>query len=146
MGRHTNRPSIKVLNERHFDSGYTIREEIWTFPGLHTLPVKMAYTDKGQWIGSSKLAHRLIVKHGIKPELADWKDSVCSIGFCEKEQRWYGWSHRALQGFGLGDMIFQEKYSTADGGHRQFRQCGKKMITTLDEAKQAAKNFARYVS
>ena len=28
-----------------------------------------------------------------------------SIGFDEKEQKWYGWSHRAMFGFGIGSTV-----------------------------------------
>lgn len=42
---------------------------------------------------------------GIRPEKADETDNVCSIGFCEKEQKWYGWSHRAIYGFGIGSEV-----------------------------------------
>ncbi len=28
--------------------------------------------------------------------------TVASVGFSEKEQKWYGWSHRAIYGFGVG--------------------------------------------
>lgn len=27
------------------------------------------------------------------------------IGFCEDEQKWYGWSHRAIYGFGVGSEV-----------------------------------------
>lgn len=47
----------------------------------------------------------MIVNRGIKTEKIYLTHHVCSIGFCEKEQKWYGWSHRALCGFGIGDMV-----------------------------------------
>lgn len=31
--------------------------------------------------------------------------SVCSMGFSESQQKWYGWSHRAVAGFGVGDKV-----------------------------------------
>ena len=27
------------------------------------------------------------------------------LGFSEKEQKWYGWSHRAICGFGVGSKV-----------------------------------------
>ena len=30
---------------------------------------------------------------------------VANIGFSEKEQKWYGWSHRAIFGFGVGSHV-----------------------------------------
>ena len=45
---------------------------------------------------------------GIVPELRTGSDKeqkhCCSIGFCDKEQKWYGWSHRAMYGFGVGSV------------------------------------------
>lgn len=67
--------------------------------------VMNAYTPEGLYIGSPKDAEYLIDKKGIKPELAKPTNKVCSIGFCEKEQKWYGWSHRAIYGFGIGDIV-----------------------------------------
>lgn len=32
-------------------------------------------------------------------------NSVASIGFCEREQTWYGWSHRARGCFGIGSTV-----------------------------------------
>ena len=31
--------------------------------------------------------------------------NVACIGWCEDEQKWYGWSHRAIYGFGVGDEV-----------------------------------------
>lgn len=31
--------------------------------------------------------------------------TVSSTGFSEKDQKWYGWSHRAIAGFGVGDEV-----------------------------------------
>lgn len=38
-----------------------------------------------------------------------WKErnkyAVACIGFSEKEQKWYGWSHRGFYGFGIGSEV-----------------------------------------
>lgn len=44
-------------------------------------------------------------EHGIVPEKRKPEHCVCSIGFSEKEQKWYGWSHRAIYGFGVGSHV-----------------------------------------
>ncbi|MBU2060083.1 MAG: hypothetical protein KKB38_20425 [Gammaproteobacteria bacterium] len=77
--------------------------------------VKSAYTSDGHYIGNSKAAHFLIVKRGIKPELASPTHNVCSIGFCEKEQKWYGWSHRAIYGFSVGDVVKRGDCTASSG-------------------------------
>ena len=44
-------------------------------------------------------AHQKFLRdHGIKTE-------GVGLGFSEKEQKWYGWSHRAIHGFGIGDTV-----------------------------------------
>lgn len=58
----------------------------------------------GGLIGSEDFAKR-IADMGIVPQLADPNDQYCSIGFCKSEQRWYGWSHRAIFGFGIGSEV-----------------------------------------
>jgi len=67
------------------------------------------YTNEGGWIGSEKEAKMLCVKLGIAPEhitpVEPFTILPCSVGFCEKEQKWYGWSHRAIYGFGVGDAV-----------------------------------------
>jgi hypothetical protein len=89
---------------RRYKAGYEIRDEYWTMEGCGDRPTHMrqAYTPSGGYIGDSKIAYRLCDKRGIRPELARQNDNICSIGFCEREKRWYGWSHRAIYGFGMG--------------------------------------------
>ena len=69
-------------------------------------------------------------KHGIK-------EVSCGLGYSEKEEKWYGWSHRAIHGFGIGDKCV-ECYPT---GTKQG-----KIIKTMEQAKEAAKKFADSVS
>ena len=64
-----------------------------------------AFAPDGGYIGRTVDAEILVIERGIQPELADPEDRVCSIGFCEKEQKWYGWSHRSRYAFGIGSTI-----------------------------------------
>ena len=102
--------------------------------------MKSAYTPEGWYIGLSKDAYRLCYVRGIKPELRTERHSVCSIGFCEKENKWYGWSHRAIYGFGIG--------STCEKGdvHYAPRGRGEWAAETMEDAKQMAMDFAEGVS
>jgi len=53
--------------------------------------------------GVKSMNDRLKQKYGITHfEKISPDHSVYSIGFNEKEQKWYGWSHRACNGFGIG--------------------------------------------
>ena len=81
--------------------------------------------------------------------------SKLGLGFSEKHQKWYGWSHRALCGFGINDKLFDENW-TPDGSkpsldnpsteNLKFTERGGITIKNLEQAKKAAENFSKYVS
>ena len=81
---------------------------------------------------SEKLYGDFFKKHGIKPFKS-------SIGFSEKEQKWYGWSPRAIYGFGIGSEVKE-----GDCGYEIHG--GPWKAKTLDDAKQMAKDFSKAVS
>lgn len=98
---------LRILSERNYAAGYVVRKEQRRFGNNDDDPVVMsaAYTPSGAYIGSSQTAYRLCKVMGIKPEANKPDDGVCSIGFCSQNQKWYGWSHRAIFGFGVGDQV-----------------------------------------
>ena len=63
------------------------------------------FTLDGHYIGNERRARFLCNDRGIAPELAIPEHEVCSIGFSERDQKWYGWSHRAIYGFGIGSVV-----------------------------------------
>lgn len=83
----------------------------------HPAEMETCYTTDGDWIGDPDTAKYLCEDRGIYPVHADEipKGALipCSVGFCEREQKWYGWSHRAIFGFGIlsvvkrGDCAYQ---------------------------------------
>ncbi len=97
----------EILSIRKYKAGYEVREELIDDSeyGGEGFVKKTAYTPNGHYIGDPQWGYRLCKKHGIKPELAYPNNNVCCIGFCEAEQKWYGWSHRAIYGFGVGDSV-----------------------------------------
>jgi len=82
---------------------YTMTD--WTIPGLEGETMRAAVNAAGDYIGDEETAKFLCSERGINPELASPSNSVCSIGFCKAEQKWYGWSHRAICGFGVGSEV-----------------------------------------
>jgi len=94
----------KVLSCRNYKAGYRVIEAVigGERHGGTDTTLKFAVNHDGQYIGDPKTAHYLCKKRGIKPELSSPDHKTCSIGFCETEQKWYGWSHRARYGFGIG--------------------------------------------
>lgn len=147
----------KVVNVLHYAVGYEVRTEVvdnleymgpaktwWNRPGRFMV-MRVAYTPVGHYIGDPRFARRLF-KRGITiVEKADRDDNVCSIGFNLKTRRWFGWSHRAICSFGLGNRIFNERWKKATD-NTPFVKHGDRVIETLAHAKLAAKRFARYVS
>lgn len=130
----------KVISEK--DKGDYILKEVETNMGLFSKdkPASLTYAVSkidGCYIGDEKTAKMLSDK-GIAPERARDDYDVCSIGYCEKENKWYGWSHRAIKGFGIGD--FAETLSPKKGRE------SKNKIETSEEAKKAAIDFADSVS
>jgi len=99
--------TVEVLWTKKFKTGYILQKERVTSYRNDNKPLDMtvAYNHDGDYMGGSKDAHFLCNKCGIKPELIDNGSSVCSIGFNEEEQKWYGWSHRAMYGFGVGSEV-----------------------------------------
>lgn len=104
-----------LLSQRVFKVGYILKKEkIWAFPNESALVITAAYLLSGEYIGDSKTAAYLFSR-GIIPQLIDWKHKVCAIGFCKKEQKWYGWSHRALSGFKIGDKVKKGDCTNSSG-------------------------------
>ena len=68
-----------------------------------TLDIVQAYNLRGEYIGDEKTAIFLCEKKGIAPELRGPDSRTCSIGK-STDGKWYGWSHRALYGFEIGDV------------------------------------------
>jgi hypothetical protein len=66
-------------------------------------PVAKSAID-GSYIGTIEYAEEL-KNMGIAAQGREGQTRVASIGFCEKEQKWYGWSHRAMCGFGVGSTV-----------------------------------------
>lgn len=138
----------KVLTELPWHSDMIVRSEYWddsAYGGNGKLFVKdMVYTKAGHFVGDKKFASYLAAQN-IRPILADPAHSVCSIGFSTRLQKWFGWSHRAICGFSINgtDRIFEEDYGD---DNTLYVEHGPKLIQTLDDAKQAAINFADYVS
>ena len=78
-------------------------------------------------------------EHGIVPERITPNAYSCCIGFSEREQKWYGWSHRAIHGHGIGE--------TVGPGHLAYNEeRGTWTAQTLDDAKQMAIDYYRGVA
>ncbi len=84
---------------------YNIHVEKVTYGDSEPFEMRVCRTKEGHYIGDEKVAKMLVEKYGIKPELATADDRVCSIGWSERDKKFYGWSHRAIYGFKIGDKV-----------------------------------------
>ncbi len=143
----------KVLAIRHYKAGYEVRREL--IPGKDyggpDMEMKSAYTPSGDYIGDPLTAHRLCARRGIRPEKSDPRHNVCSIGFSERDQKWYGWSHRAICGFGVGDTVSKGDCCATSGWTAEYLaehpEDNRSLpvgftASTLDDAKRMAIAFA----
>ena len=101
------RENVKTVFE-HPEGYYILKREDWKLYEEDTDPTNMlvAYsTVDGSYIGDRRRA-KYLRKRGIKAQSmhSDGNGTAC-IGFCEKENKWYGWSHRAIYGFGIGSTV-----------------------------------------
>jgi hypothetical protein len=120
--------------------GYELRRELVHNGGPeYTIAMTSAYNPHGDYIGTARDAHYLCTKRGIAPIKAKKRHCVCSIGFCQRDGKWYGWSHRAIHGFKVGDEL---KPGNCTNGDIPLG------FTAMDfaDAKMMAENFAASVS
>lgn len=159
-------PDVKeVVKTIHYKAGYVVKWELidGSQYGSPDFLMKSAFTPTGDYIGSPKNAYHLCKVRGIKPESRlpvdstanNGKGRTASIGFCEKEQKWYGWSHRAIYGFKVGDEV-KEGDCTAESGwiDEYLAEHPEEDLSlpvgfvsqTLDDTKRMAIAFAESVS
>lgn len=92
----------------------------------------------GSYVGDIDFAMNFYDK-GILPQSYNPdKCRVATIGFCDKEQKWYGWSHRAIYGFGIGDKIVEDHLCS------EYLPVGFE-CEDLDDCKMCAIAFAKAV-
>lgn len=137
---------------RHFD----LVELEWDdsdYGGTGALRMEVYLNKNGDYVSGRHRGKRCgivkaIAKRGIAPELRDDQKRVCSIGKGD-DGKWYGWSHRAMCGFGPGDRLYEEGWKPEDGRDSagvRFVEHGDVVIETDAQARQAACNFAASVS
>lgn len=80
---------------------------------------------------------------------------VACIGFSAQEKKWYGWSHRAIQGFGIGYIAKEGDNCTESGWDKSYlREHPEEDLSvpvgfevkTMDDAKRVAIAFAESIN
>lgn len=97
----------------------------WTQEEMEHECVKHTYyisNVDGGYIGSED-DYKFFVeeKHLILLQKANPSHSTCSIGYSVKENKWYGWSHRAIHGFTIGDVVKENDLTTLSGFTEGYR-------------------------
>jgi hypothetical protein len=122
----------KVLETKEYGPLLLRRELVddSEYGGTGALEMRNAYTRAGDYVGDWKMAQMLWDEHRIVPQNRTPDSQVTTVGYSERDNKWFGWSHRAIQGFGVGDKKFTNE---------------EEEITTIDEAQQEAMEFAESV-
>lgn len=95
---------------------------------------------KAKYSDIEELAYDRLESMGYNNEgIYGGQKRAAGVEFNDKEQKWYGGSHRAKFGFGVGDKVKEGDVLAGvyPVGHE---------IKTLDQAKEAAEHFAELVS
>ena len=122
-----------------FDEDSTTSTEIWTshneYVGLADLGKRESTVN---FIYKHRLTNLMSINRAIGKPLSETGCNAVSIGFNEKEQKWYGWTHRGYGAFGIGyEIVLGSIMDTKDAKYQYpFK------VKTLEQAKELAIHIA----
>lgn len=133
----------KVVRERRYPAyGYIVRTLRLREDDTGRSDHRFAFTLDGDvFIGDARVAAFFCKKHGVRPQPRTATSAVCSIGFSESEQAWYGWSHRACGKFTVGHVVKPGSVLAGVGAIRVGFKA-----KTLADCEKLARKFAEAVS
>ena len=142
---------MKKIRQIESHATYDIWEVVLTSGDATQPPLStaMSFSKDGACIGDRKDG-RFWASQGVTPEKATPESKGASIGWQENGQKWWGWSHRAKYGFGIGstvtkgDMLAGSGMQPHDKGDKGYRVGY--VAKTLEDAKKMAICFAGRVS
>ncbi len=129
-----------VMLEKWLDANFDKKKKYFT------VGKEKSSLDEFVWKGNDKISFseyekgllHYFCEHGIdKFYKIHSSDDTASIGFSDSEQKWYGWSHRAIYGFGIGEKIKKGNCAYVDHPYT---------CKTLEQCRKAAEDFAKDVS
>ena len=111
------------------------------------------YNNKGKYIGTIEKFKKLVIEKGIFPETFS-DNNVCSIGKSQIDGKWYGWSHRAIYGFSIGDVVKKGHCCAVSGWTEEYLETHPDKLVlpvgfvakTEEDTKRMAIAFASSVS
>ena len=93
------------------------------------------------FIYKHRLTNLMSVNRAKGLELSKSGCNTVSIGFNEKEQAWYGWTHRGYEKFYIGYEIKEGSIMDTVGAKYQYPF----KVETLEQAKELAIHIAEYL-
>ena len=93
---------------------YEIRIEENSIGSDSPVVMHSVYSEDGGYVGSLEDVN-VYFKLGILPEKSHQDHKVCSIGKSLTDGKWYGWSHRAIYGFSIGDVVKEGDLTASSG-------------------------------
>lgn len=99
---------VEILSALFYNPEIIIRKEkVWHFSDPDTpLTMDLVYSKSGKYIGGLEFLKNFSELTSLKDiQPTDTMGNTCSIGFCETENSWYGWSHRACASFTIGSSV-----------------------------------------
>lgn len=103
---------------------YDVDEDVYTKEGLDKMTDWDIYISSydGGYIGTKKEYDYLTKEKGlVLIQKIHEQHNTCAIGYCPKENKWYGWSHRAIYGFGIGDEVHEGDLTATSGLIEEYR-------------------------
>lgn len=94
------------MSPRELLEKIAIKKEIYKL-GFEGTPAYFSKID-GSFLGFKPNDVKFLSDRGITEDVQNYRnepDHTANIGFNPDEQKWYGWSHRAIFGFGIGHTV-----------------------------------------
>ena len=119
------------------EEAFDVYEMVWNKGAEDETVLSWAYTKEGLPIDSWEAIKPLFLKYSFN-QFSVSGDSICA--YSDKNKKWYGWSHRAIHGFGRGDIVEEGDVVVSEGVPIGFE------VKNDNDAKYLAKKFSKAVA
>jgi len=134
-----NHPQMEIVKEYFDDSGSKCKKD-----HPEAFSMTSVKTPNGSYIGNIGDAYAISDYKNLRnSNNKDDATTTINSGYDPTTQIAYGWSHRDICGFTIGDKIIEEYYGNEN---TPFNKHGSIEIKTYSQARESATNFAKYVS
>ena len=134
--KYINKAGCLVVDEEQLDNGRVTKiisylpmspyeNRHWTQEEMEKECIKHIYYTSnvdGGYVGDEETYKFLVEKKKlILIQKTRPSDCTCSIGYSPSENKWYGWSHRAICGFTIGDIVGEYDITATSGLTDEYR-------------------------